>query len=102
MIDFSSVESLIFAKNYPQPKKSKDTIHLFEEIAYYAGICLDKEKDLESVFLLDKELMEDTIFSVYVNEKLGDIYADNLYLISKIGEDNQKSASQPFMFYLPE
>lgn len=39
-----------FARNYPQGNKSKDPIHLFDEIPNDTGIYLSKENDIELIF----------------------------------------------------
>lgn len=67
----------------------KDTIQLLEKIVDHAGICLRKEDDIELIFLLKEEPMEDTHFSIDVYKEVGDIYANDLYLISNNGKDNQ-------------
>ncbi|KAF3619617.1 hypothetical protein FXO37_33629 [Capsicum annuum] len=82
-----------FAKDFSHLKKSKDIVHLFEEIANHVGIYLDKEDDLESVFSLEKELTEDTIIFIDIYDESGDIYANDLYLISSTREDSQKLAN---------
>lgn len=66
----------------------KDSIHLFEEIANHMGIYLSKKGNIESVFLLKQELTVDTLFSIDVYKDSGDIYVDDLYLISSTREDN--------------
>lgn len=78
-----------FAKNCFQLHELKDALHLFED---HFGSYLDKKDDLESVYSLEEELIEDTIFSIDVCEKSGDIY---------VAEDNQKSASQFLIFNTP-
>lgn len=77
-----------FAKNYPQLKKSKDAVHLIEDIVDHAGIYLNKEEDFELVFSLEEKLMKGTLFSIDVYEESGDICVDDIYLISSTGEDN--------------
>lgn len=44
-----------FTRNCPQDKKSKSSVHLFEDIADHAVIYLSTEDDLESVFSLKEE-----------------------------------------------
>lgn len=70
-----------FSRNYTQAKMSKDLVHLFEDIYNHIGIYLNKEKNLELIFSLEKELMEDTLFSLDIYKELRDIYANDLYLI---------------------
>lgn len=48
--------------------------------------------------LAEEEPMGDTLFSIDVYGNLGDIYADDFYLIYNTREDNYKLASQILMF----
>lgn len=70
----ASVESWVtLQKNCLWVKKSKDSIHFFEEITNHAGIYLSIEDDLKLVILLEEEPTEDTLFSADVYEKSSDI-----------------------------
>ncbi|XP_019237109.1 PREDICTED: uncharacterized protein LOC109217322 [Nicotiana attenuata] len=58
-----------FAKTCPQSRKS---VKLLQEIEDYISIHLEKEDDLESMFSMDDEPTEETLFSLDIYEDHGD------------------------------
>lgn len=58
---------------------------------------LRKKDKLESVFSLEEKLTEDTLLSVNVCKESGNIYVDDLYLISNNSEDKPSQATQILM-----
>lgn len=59
----------------------EDSVYLFEKLADHGENYLNKKDYLKSVFFLEEEPTEDTIFSVDIYEELEDIDAADLYLI---------------------
>lgn len=72
-----------FIKNYPQAKKLKESIHHFEEIANHAGIYLNKEVDLESVFSVEKESIDKTssLYMYIKNQATSMLIISSWYLV---------------------
>lgn len=66
-------------------QKVKGIVHLFEETLDHISIYLSNKDELASVFSIEKKLIEVTLFYLDLYMESGNIYIDDLYIISSIG-----------------